>query len=499
MGFLRRSLIGLLLASLTVAALVMAAWTVRDAIQTRLAQSGGPGPGRERVYSAAVVRVTPETVAPILEAFGEIVSRRTLELRAATSGTIVSLSENFVEGGRVKAGDVLVQVDPTDLADALALAEADTQDARAELANAEAALILERDDLTSARAQASLRQAAVERQQNLVDRGVGTAADLETAALAAASAEQAILAARASVNAADARVASATTALARAEIALTDAKRNLDAATIRADFSGALADVLAVEGRLVTANEQLATLVDPEALDVSFRLSTAQYTRLIDASGALLPANVAAALNVSGVNLIAQGQIVRESAAVGEGQTGRLIFATLTNTAGFRPGDFVTVSVNEPELRGVARLPASAVSSTGTVLVLGENDRLEERPAQVVRRQGDSVLIRAEDLAGAEVVAKRTPTLGAGIRIRPEREEGQEAGAGSSGGGGDGGGDGGGRKMITLEDDRRAKLVEFVEGSARFPAQAKARILNALKQPEVPERMVERIEANMGS
>ena len=47
-------------------------------------------------------------------------------------------------------------------------------------------------------------------------------------------------------------------------------------------------------------------------------------------------------------------------------------------------------------------------------------------------------------------------------------------------------------------DERRAKLVAFIEGNDRMPAEAKQRILGQLAKPKVPARMVERIESRMG-
>ena len=53
---------------------------------------------------------------------------------------------------------------------------------------------------------------------------------------------------------------------------------------------------------------------------------------------------------------------------------------TLDAPRGFRPGDFVALGVTEPAIDGVARLPASAVDATGTVLVVGEGERLRAEP-----------------------------------------------------------------------------------------------------------------------
>lgn len=107
-------------------------------------------------------------------------------------------------------------------------------------------------------------------------------------------------------------------------------------------------------------------------MEVSFRVSTAQYARLLDDAGALLRAPVQVTLDVAGIDLQATGTISRASVEAGEAQTGRLVFARLDGARGFKPGDFVTVKVQEPELQDVIRLPSSALGADDTVLVLGE-------------------------------------------------------------------------------------------------------------------------------
>jgi multidrug efflux pump subunit AcrA (membrane-fusion protein) len=489
MSFLRHSLTGLFLVALTVALLALAGQTLRSAVEERLARETRSNPARERVYSVNVVTVQPEQIVPVLEAFGEVRARRTLELRAQVGGPVVELGQGFEEGGRVEAGQLLLRVDPTNLEDALALARTGMAEAEAEKREATAALEIARDDLASARKQAELRAQALTRQQDLAARGVGTEAAIETAALSAASAEQAVLSRRSALATAEARVTQADNTLSRQQIALDEAERRLAETEVRAAFSGTLTDVAAIEGRVVTANEQIATLVDPDALEVSFRLSTAQYARLLAEDGALVQAEVTVRLAVSGVDLEANGHIERESAVVGDGQTGRLLFARLEGAPGFRPGDFVTVETREPPLRGVAQLPASAIGASDTVLVLGDEDRLEELPVRVLRRQGEMVLVRAGDLAGREVVTERTPMLGAGIGVKPFRPADSEGAAQSimdeS-------------TMITLDDDTRAKLIAFVtDGSDMGPA-ARERILYRLNQPEVAEQLVTRLQKQMG-
>ena len=53
------------------------------------------------------------------------------------------------------------------------------------------------------------------------------------------------------------------------------------------------------------------------------------------------------------------------------------------------------------------------IDAAGTVLVVGEEDRLEVAEVDVLRREGDDVLIRAEQLLGREIVSERSPFLAA--------------------------------------------------------------------------------------
>ncbi len=486
MRFLRRSLVGLFLMAATFALLGYAGSMIWGAVDARMNAEPRTFAQRERELAVNVVTVTPGQVTPELTVFGEVRSRRTLDLRAGVGGTVVEVAPSFVEGGTVRAGEVLLRIDPVEAEAALARVRTDLQDAEAEQRDAARALALARDELAAAQAQAGLRQQAMERQRDLLARGVGAAAALETAELAASSADQAVLARRQAVAQAETRLDQTETRLARAALSLAEAERALSETVIRATFDATLAEVTVIPGGRVTANERIAQLVDPRLLEVAFRVSTSQYATLLDGEGRLAPAPVRAALDVSGLNLSADGTISREGATVGAGQTGRLIFAQLDRAPGLRPGDFVTVTVAEPAIAGVALLPAKAVGADGGVLVVGEDDRLRLAAVEVLRRQGDDVIVRAPDLDGAQVVAERSPLLGAGILVRPIVPGGVVAEPEAA-------------AMIPLDPDRRARLLAFVQGNSQMPADAKARLLSELGQEMVSAEVVTRLESRMGS
>ena len=484
MRFLGRGLIGLLLFSLALGLLGLAGNTIKVAVQDRMNQEPRSQKARERTFAVKVVPAEVTSINPTLNAFGEIQSRKTLDLRMAASGQIQELSINFVEGGSVKSGELLVRLDDSDHQTAVDLAENNLIDAKNEVMEAARNLSFSKEELAAAEEQEKLRFRALTRQKDLVERGVGTAAALENAELSASGATQAVLSRKAAVDQAKNRGAQAETRLVRAELALKDAKRKLEDTKLYAEFSGLLSGVSLVKGGIVSANERLGQLIDPEVLEVSFKISTQQYTRLLNDNGELLKAPVSVALTNTEQGLNADGVIIRDSASVAKGQTGRQVYAKLTKSVGFKPGDFVAVKVEEPTLNWVVKLPSTALDASNKVLLLGEGERLEEAQVKLMRRQGNEVIVRSRDLSGKEIIAQRTPVLGAGIKVKAIRsgEENEVAEV----------------EMLELTEERRAKLISAIETNGYIPKTVKERIIGQLTQPKVPADVVARIESRMG-
>ncbi|MDP3862422.1 MAG: efflux transporter periplasmic adaptor subunit [Phaeovulum sp.] len=503
MRFLTRSLVGLFLMALTVGVLAYAGYLVKAALDLRRNAESRPRPVQERVFTANVVTANARTITPSLIAFGEVQSRRSLQLRAPSAGQILELAPNFEEGARVQAGQLLVQINPTEAERARDVQRAALADAEGALAAATRAVAIAEDDLGVAEQQAQLREQALDRQRAITEGGFGTATAIETAELAAISARQAVLGKRSQLSQAQTQADQARNTVERQTIALAEAERKLANTRLVAEFDGLLSGVSAVTGGLVNNNEMLGTLIDPASLEVSFRISTTQFARFLDADGVLAPARAEVLLEVSGTPISATARLGRVGAVVGEGQTGRLVFAQIeAGSAGFRQGDFVTLRIEEPPLESVIELPAAAVDAVGRVLVLGVDDRLEEIATEVLRRQGDTVIVRAAALDGREVVAARSPLLGAGLKVRALRPgaAAQEPtvaplAAGSGGGSRPPATSG---EMVKLSTERREKLIAYVESNAGMSPEAKARNISQLQAEEVPLQVVERLEQRMG-
>ncbi|SNT07197.1 Multidrug resistance efflux pump [Antarctobacter heliothermus] len=444
---------------------------------------------REQVFSVAVATLTPATVTPIITAYGRLSSGRSLEVRSSVPGVLVGLSENFRNGGSVSVGEVLFQIDPARLKTALALAETDLLEVNAAQAEAKAALELAKLEAEASSKQLDLRDQALSRQQGLRDRGVATDTIVEAAVLARAAAEQTLISRQQSVAGAEARVAQAAIAIARREIALTEARRMLTEATVAAPFAGRVMDADAALGRLVSTNEKLAEIIDPTDIEVAFRVTNTQYSRLLnDKNG----------LRKTEVTLVSQsGKAVHEITAkvdrvdgnVGDDQVGRLVYARLVDldTTLVLPGDFVTVKIPERPLSEVARIPATAATADGRILLIAEDNRLEEFQAKLLRQQGNDLIVSGVPF-GRQYVITRALQLGPGIRVQPvlPTADGDTVVAAPAA-----------PTTIALDDIRRAALIAFVEGNETMKPDSKARVLTELNEPEVPIATVEKFEAKM--
>lgn len=488
MRFLMRSLVGLLLFIGAIAAVALGGWRVAAVMEAETAQDRGDGAASERVFTVATARIAQGEERPTIGAYGEIRSWRTLELRAAVTGRLVYLSDKFRDGELVAAGDLLFRVDPEDYEAGVADAEAGLREADADLAEAEQAVEVARQEERAAETQRAIRETGTGRRRTLLERGVATAAEVEEAEMALAAASQAVASRSQALIAAEIRIERMAIRRDRATIALEDARRGLADTAYRAPFDGLVSGVSAVLGGLLAQNERLGELIDPRTLEAVFRVTNAQFARLLGPDGRLSRAPVIATLALDDIPLTAPGVIERAGSVIGVGETGRLVYARLELGAAaiLRPGDFVSITIEEPALFDVARIPASAVTESGEMLLIDGEGRLRPLMVEILRRQGDEVIIAGAP-EGARYVSMRAPQLGPGVKVRSlgEPEQAEAEGDESD-------------DLVEIAPDRQRRLITFVEAAEPMAADARDRLLATLRSGKAPEAMLKRLEARMG-
>lgn len=482
MRFLGRAISGLVLTAVTLALIGGGIWRMYSAYDEASRQA--PRNPAERSFIVETDVLKPTTVSPIISAYGEIRAWRTLDVRAAVQGPIVELSENFRDGATVSKGELLFRIDDTDakrrVADAkLALLQAEFDHAEAK----EKILLVEAEGKTAAR-QVELRKNDYKRKEQLVTQGHATEILMDDAAFALATAEQTLTTKQQALITARKSIQVTKQAVERARITLADFEKELTDTEYHAPFTGQLTDVIATLGRRVAVNEIVGKLIDPAGMEVSFRVLDEEFGRLLSDDGAgrlkALPATVS--LKLGERTIKADAVVDRPAAESRLADGGQLIFARLTgkNSGIFRPGDFVNVDVREQPIENIAVLPASAVTTDGRLFLVDSEQRLKETKGRIVRKQGQN-WIMADVPFGQSYVRARLPYLSDGIKIQPRRigEPVKEP------------------ARISLDSDRRAKLIAFVENNKRMPPPAKQRILGQLNKEKVPQQLVERLERRL--
>ena len=211
--------------------------------------------GDEEGVSVETAEARVRTITQTVTASGTIASEVEVPISSDVSGEIILLAVE--EGDRVQQGDLLLRVRPDFYASEaeraqaqIASAQSGVGEARNAVAEAQQAVDQARADLARAAAERERAERALARQQDLFDRDVAPAMDLEAARgafevarAAEASAREAVAGAQARVSSAQGRVRSAQTQVAGARAGARQAGQQLAQTSIYAPMSGTVSQL----------------------------------------------------------------------------------------------------------------------------------------------------------------------------------------------------------------------------------------------------------------
>ena len=331
------------------------------------------------------VRLQPQDAAQMVELAGRTTAFEESQVRPQVSGLIHR--RFFTEGGTVRAGQTLYQIDPS-------LYRAAGAEAEASLASAEAA--------------AAAAQAKADRFKPLAAIEAVSKQDY-TDALA------------------QARQARAAAAEARAR--LNTARINLRFTNVPAPISGRIGRSLVTQGALVTANqaEPLAVIqrLDPIYVDMQQSASDLLALRRAFAGGGVAPGSASVRLTLDDGSDYGLAGTVEFSEAVVNESTGTVTLrARFPNPKGLLlPGMFVRAHFAQSVTRQAFLVPQQALSRDpkggATVFVVGPHDRLEQRHVTADRTQGAFWVVTKGLNAGDKVVTEGLLQAKPGAVVRP--------------------------------------------------------------------------------
>lgn len=356
----------------------------------------------ESALPVAVVAAEPGEHAASILAYGEVVALREVDIRARVGGPVVRVAPSFADGGRVREGEVLAEIDPFEYERALEEAEARLRELTDSGRHQERLVGLAEERRDLARRES-------ERQEELAGRRVASERALDSALDGAAQAESELSLRRQQRAATDAGAARLRAAAARA-------RRDLEDTRILAPFAGHLAAVAADAGQVVAAGERLARLVDTVNLEARFFVAEGKLGRLARA-GIGAPCTVT--WRAEGETRAYPAEVVRIDGEIAPGRAGLYVHARILadDPGPLRPGAFVEVELFEKPHAGVVPLPREALREGPSVYV-AEDGRARRRAVEVAARARGAVLVRGDLAPGDPVIVVRSGRLAPGARVR---------------------------------------------------------------------------------
>ncbi len=492
MNFLLRSFLGLIILSITLGFLIFGSFVLIEALKKRSEKSDNRRFQKERVFAVNVETLNKQIASPKILSYGEIYSKRMLEIRPLVSGRLDYVSEKFVEGGYVKSGDILFRLNQKDYLNELEIAEIDLEDTKAQLSEAISKLDYANLEFEVSESQLNLRKNALDRQTQLAESGLITSSELENTQLAYSSSKQQFLNKQNLVKSSKNAIDKLKIQLKRRSISIDKAKRNLDETEIKAPFDGIIASVNILPGSVINKNEKLGTLLDPNSLEVMFNLSANEFARVIDKDGKLLNLDITAYLKLSNKDIPFSGKIERINPEIINIGSGRKLFASINlgENKTLRPGDFVVLEIKEPFLKNITVLPSSAVTIDGKIFILEEDNRLKEIEVTILRRQGNEVIVSGAP-TDKEYVMQRSPQLGNGLKIKPLRKKDREISNSVN--------LSKNNELVTISPEKQKKLINILDKLDRMPKSVKDRLYEEINSGKIKAKTLKRLEKNMGN
>jgi membrane fusion protein, multidrug efflux system len=350
------------------------------------ANAGRPG-GQGKPIEVGYVELHGESVPLLLELPGRTTAFESSEVRPQVSGII--RERLFIEGGRVKAGDLLYRIDPRVY---------------------EAALSQARADLSSATAAGHAARVRAERYTELSTSGVISKQDLLDAQAAAESAAAATERARAGVEA---------------------AQLNLQFTRVTAPIEGRIGRSFVTTGALVSAAQAapLATIqrLDPIFVDIQQSSSDLLSFRRQVAGGNLARDSTEVKLRLEDGSQYPHAGVLQFAESVVDTSTGSVtVRARFPNPDGLLlPGMFVRAQFSPVKARDAVLVPQQGITrdarGNAQAMVLGNDSKAELRDVVTERTVGDSWLVSSGLHSGDKVIVEGLARVKPGDAVQAER------------------------------------------------------------------------------
>lgn len=404
----------------------------------------------ERAVPVAYIEATAQGYVPRVSGFGTVRPTQVWDAVAQVRGRIVALHPNFVRGGVIRAGEVVVEIAAEDYRLAVAQAEANILSAEAQIEELEASADATRASLEIEMRALTLAERELDRQRQLAARGQVSEAAVEAQERSVLGQEAAVQSLENQLQLVPAQRSALEQSLAVSEVALEQAELDLERTALRAPFDGRVAAADVSAGEFVSAGSRLGSLDGVAQVEVTAQmapLQMAHFARLVGLDGAaeggslsaLTARGLSAELRVGHEDLGAvwPAEVARISDGVDLATRAIGVIVTVDGPyararAGTHPplikDMFVEVDLIGPVIEDMILVPRAVIDDRSRLMAVGPDSRLEFLEVPVLYTDGDLAVISAEALApGTQVLISAPSPALPGLLLAPEPDTVTEA------------------------------------------------------------------------
>ncbi|MBY5992626.1 HlyD family secretion protein [Ferrimonas balearica] len=394
----------------------------------------------DRARLVSVTQVTEAELAPQITGFGRVQPKVVWQALAEVGGQVVYRNPELEPGRLLKAGTLLLSIDPLEYELRLAQAKADDNSAQAQLnrldqseANLQASLALEQDRLR-------LAEAETQRKASLHERGLISQSELDNQRQSLLSQRQLVQELQNQITLLPGDRAVAEAQLKVAQAAVADAERRLRQTQVVLPMDARIAEVSVEQAQVATQNQVLVEAHGIDRMEVEAQVALHDMRALLGGvaprSGTELPR--VEALGLSGTLTLSSGDFqaqwparvtgVREAVDPNQATAGVLMEVrqdyrslSLTERPPLVKDLFVRATLQGPTQQ-VLTVPAAALRQNRLYL-MDDEARLVIRPVEVLFRHGERVAVKGDIQPGQRVVLTDLIPAVEGMALRTESEQ----------------------------------------------------------------------------
>jgi membrane fusion protein (multidrug efflux system) len=337
------------------------------------------------------------------------------------------VNQTYKEGTRVKAGDLLFEIDPRPYQIAAEQARAQLDQAESQLEQAKAQVAQAEADVARAEANQKKTELDVARDTPLAERGSISQQEMDNAVQANLANLASLKAARASLANAQAGVPRTQADIAQARAVLDNAQLNHSWAKVFSPVTGIAGIKSANLGDLISASTVLTTVSQVDPIYVQFPVSEQEYLRLRQ-RGPLAGGDRERQYDLEltladGATYPNRGTVAILDRAVGA-TTGTISIRGVFPNPGdlLRPGQYAKVRAVIDMKKSALLIPQRAVldqQGVHQVAVVGPDDTVDLRTVQVEERVGPLWIVGQGLKPGERVIVEGIDRVKAGQKVKP--------------------------------------------------------------------------------